>query len=91
MTCLVSMMPFEKSSKCSVIDRYVVMSPITGPDDSANQPTIQNIRNTTKVMMPATIWLLVVLEISRPIDRNAPPISSRPRYDATSGRHSGLP
>jgi hypothetical protein len=85
------MIPFEKSSKCSVIDRYWVIGPSVGPALSANQPTIQNSRNTTNVTTPATIWLLVVLEMSNPIETNDAPMSSSPRYAAISGFHSGLP
>ena len=73
------MMPFEKSSKCSVIDSHEVIGPIVGPAESANQPMIHSSRNTTNVTMPATIWLLVVLEMSSPSEMNAPPISSSPR------------
>ena len=40
---------------------------------------IQSIRNTAKVMKPATIWFFVRLEMSRPSERKQPPISSSPR------------
>ena len=60
------MMPFEKSSKCSVIESHEVIGPTVGPAVSANQPMIQNSRKTTNVTTPATIWLLVVLEMNSP-------------------------
>src|SRR4051812_31107211 len=76
------MIPFEKSSKCSVIDSHEVIGPIVGPAESANQPMIQKSRKTTNVTTPATIWLFVVLEMNSPIEMNAAPISSSPRYPA---------
>ena len=39
----------------------------------------QSIRNTAKVIMPATIWFLVRLEMNRPSEMKQPPISSSPR------------
>jgi hypothetical protein len=38
-----------------------------------------NIRKTANVMMPATIWFFVRLEISRPTEMKHPPIRNRPR------------
>ena len=38
----------------------------------------QNIKNTAKVIIPATIWFFVRLEMNRPSERKHPPMSSTP-------------
>ena len=45
----------------------------------ASQSMTQSIRKTTNVTMPATIWFLVMLEMSRPTEMKQPPISNMPR------------
>ncbi len=76
--CFVSMTPFVKSSRCSVIERNDTMVRPVGPTESANQLTIHSSRNTANVRPPATIWCLVRLEISSPTERKQPPRRNRP-------------
>ena len=52
---------------------------------------IQNVSATMNVTAPAMTWFLVVLEMNSPIEMNDAPSSSRPRYPATIGFHSGSP
>ena len=73
------MTPFPKSSKWSMIDRYCVTLSTVGPEKLPIQLTIQRRRKTPKVAMPATIWLLVRLEMRSPSEMKQPPMSSRPR------------
>ena len=85
------MTPFEKSSKCSRIERYASTACDVVPEASPIQLMIQNSSSTAKVATPATIWFFVVLEMARPTEMNAPPIRSSPRYPLAIGPHSGSP
>ena len=73
------------------MERAVRIFCIVGPAESMAQLIVQSRRNMAKVIMPATIWFFVRLEIQRPIEMNDAPIRSSPRYPVTIGFHSGFP
>ena len=77
--CFVSMTPFTKSSRCSVMDKYVSTACPVGPNAELSQSMIHKTRASANVQMPAITWLDVMLEMNKPTAMNAAPNSNMPR------------
>ncbi len=43
------------------------------------------------MIIPATIWFFVMLEMNSPSEMKQPPIRIMPRYVVSTGFHSGVP